>query len=193
MILAVGRFQAPVSSGPYKAQDRLIEAFAQLTELHPTWRLELAGGTTDRPEDVAYLARLGRMADGLPITLRPDCSYHDLEELYSRASLYWHAQGLGVDLTQHPVAAEHFGISTVEAMSAGALPRVIDAGGPAEVAAPLADARWTTLEELIALTRRWVGRGVAAREDAAHGAVARAREFDRAHFRRRLAQLLGSG
>ena len=44
--------------------------------------------------------------------------------------LFWHAAGLGEDPTTNPDRFEHFGISVVEAMSAGAVPMVYEHGGP---------------------------------------------------------------
>ena len=64
-----------------------------------------------------------------------DVPRDELLELYSRASLFWHAAGHGQDDRRHPERLEHFGITTVEAMAHGAVPLVFPAGGPAEVVA----------------------------------------------------------
>ena len=42
--------------------------------------------------------------------------------LYRDAKIFWHAAGMKSDETIYPELAEHFGISTVEAMSAGCVP-----------------------------------------------------------------------
>ena len=65
--------------------------------------------------------------------LHADASGAELRDLYGRASIFWHAAGLGEDPERHPDRYEHFGITTVEAMSAGAVPVVIDAAGQAEI------------------------------------------------------------
>ena len=62
-----------------------------------------------------------------PLTLR------ELRSLFARASVYWHATGLGEDPELHPERMEHFGIATVEAMSAGAVPVAIGVAGQLEV------------------------------------------------------------
>ncbi len=49
----------------------------------------------------------------------------ELADLYARASIFWHAAGLGEDAEDDPNRMEHFGISIVEAMSAGAVPVVL--------------------------------------------------------------------
>ncbi len=53
--------------------------------------------------------------------------------LFRKASIFWHGAGLGEDEQLHPEKFEHFGITTVEAMSAGCIPVVIDKGGQKEI------------------------------------------------------------
>ena len=65
--------------------------------------------------------------------LHVDSSGAELDALYRGAAVYWHATGLDEDIDDDPVRAEHFGITTVEAMSAGAVPVVIAAGGQPEI------------------------------------------------------------
>ena len=57
----------------------------------------------------------------------------DLAGLYQEAEIYWHGTGLGTDLEQEPEKAEHFGISLVEAMSAGCVVFAYGSGGPREI------------------------------------------------------------
>ena len=52
------------------------------------------------------------------------------------ASIYWHATGFGTSEQMQPSKQEHFGMSIVEAMSAGAVPIAFDAGGPRETVDP---------------------------------------------------------
>ena len=56
-----------------------------------------------------------------------------LRSLYAHTSVYWHATGFGEDENKFPQKMEHFGISTVEAQSAGAVPVVIGKGGQKEI------------------------------------------------------------
>ena len=77
----------------------------------------------------------------------------EVRDLYSRAALFWHATGLGEDEETHPERLEHFGISTVEAMSAGAVPVVIGRAGQLELFEDgIAGYHWQTLDELVART-----------------------------------------
>ena len=185
-IAVVGRFQAPGSHVPYKAQDVLLRTFASMSDLHAEgWRLVMVGGTT--PEDATYLAGLRREAQGLPVTIVADGSREDVRALLGEASLYWHAQGFGQDARGHPETQEHFGISTVEAMSAGAIPLVHGSAGPAEVVAGVDGLRcWTDPAELAALTREWAARSPDEADPVRARCRSRAAEFDEVHFRRRI-------
>ena len=97
------------------------------------------------------------MADGLPVVLHPDASGAELRDLYARASIFWHAAGLGEDPERHPDRFEHFGITTVEAMSAGAVPVVIDAAGQIEIVDHGVDGyRFAGLDDLVTHTERLI-------------------------------------
>jgi hypothetical protein len=155
VILSVGRFFAP-GRGHAKKQLEMVRAFRRCAVSLPGWELHLLGGCS--PEDRPYLEQVRAEADDLPVVLHVDASGAELAELYARASIYWHATGLGEDLDADPVRAEHFGIAVVEAMSAGAVPIVLDAGGPAEVVRPGQDGWWfRDLDGLVASTLALVG------------------------------------
>ena len=68
----------------------------------------------------------------------------DILNEYKLAKIYWHASGFGEDLETHPEKAEHFGITTVEAMINGLVPIVIDAGGQKEI---VVQDRWVFMED----------------------------------------------
>jgi glycosyltransferase involved in cell wall biosynthesis len=169
IILAVGRFFDP-ASGHGKHQLELVDAFRSLGEAG--WTLHLVGGC--EPEGERYLARVRAAADGLPVHLHPDASGAELRALYGSASLFWHATGLGEDRGR-PERFEHFGITTVEAMSAGAVPLVFAGGGQLEVVEPGRSGRfWSTPAELVAATRELIADP--ARRTAMAGAARRAAE-----------------
>lgn len=80
---------------------------------------------------MAHYEKLVAQAAGLPVQFHVNASQETIAALYANSSVYWHAAGVGVDELQEPHRCEHFGISVVEAMSAGCVPLVFRLGGPA--------------------------------------------------------------
>jgi glycosyltransferase involved in cell wall biosynthesis len=156
VILSVGRFFLP-GSGHNKKQLEMVTAFRRLVERGRAegWEYHLVGGCA--PEHQPYLHQIRTAAEGLPVVLHPDASGAELRELYGRASIFWHAAGLGEDPERHPDRYEHFGITTVEAMSAGAVPVVIDAAGQVEIVEQGASGyRFAGLDDLVTHTERLI-------------------------------------
>lgn len=148
IILSVGRFEPSLNA---KHQDILIRAFQELSPSIPGWKLVLAGGSASDE----WLNRLKKMAEGAAIEFAPNVSHDGLTELYRQASIYWHAAGYGVDESKNPELTEHFGISTVEAISAGCIPLVVPSGGQREIIAD-PEFHWHTTEDLVAKTRKLI-------------------------------------
>lgn len=144
LILSVGRFEPSLNA---KKQDILIDAFRELSPKLPSWKLVLAGGASCEE----WVTTLKKKANGLPIEFAINTSYEHLCELYSQATIYWHAAGYGIDEVKNPELTEHFGISTVEAISAGCVPIVIGKGGQTEIVTNQS-LRWETIPELISTT-----------------------------------------
>ena len=154
-ILNVGRFVADVGDTLLKRQDVLVDAFAALTELHADgWTLDLVGPVHDEGPSRAAVEALKERAAGLPVRFHEAVDHADLVRFMNEARIYWHATGLGSDPEVNPGNQEHFGMSTVEAMSAGAVPIVLDtAGARHSVRHGVDGIRWSTLPELLAATR----------------------------------------
>lgn len=142
IILGVGRFDGLLHS---KRQDVLIEAFKKLSA--PGWKLILAGGDIGTSTVVHTL----QQAIGLfPVELIVNPTFDIVQDLYGKASLFWHAAGYQVNEQQNPEKVEHFGIATVEAMSAGTIPLAYDAGGQREIIQPGVNGYlWHTIDELV--------------------------------------------
>ncbi|MDO8657097.1 MAG: glycosyltransferase [Candidatus Levybacteria bacterium] len=132
VILHVGRFHVDENGSNYKKQDVMIRLFKSMVDSGlKNWKLILVIGVKDKDKD-----KLQRLKDEIvkhPIEIIENPSNKTLWENYSKAKIYWHATGFGENLEKYPDKAEHFGISTVEAMGVGAVPVVINAGGQKEI------------------------------------------------------------
>lgn len=189
IILSVGRFFAGSHN---KKHLPMIAAFRALCDAGLRgWEYHLAGGCDEaRPEHREYLARVRQAAAGYPITLHVNAPFAHLQQLYSEGSIFWHATGFGEDPNRDPDSFEHFGITTVEAMSAGCVPVVIAKAGQIEtVEGDKSGLLWNDLHELQAQTRRLIGDG-ALLQRLALGAVQRSRTFEYNAFADRVRAVL---
>ncbi len=184
----VGKFAADIGNlAMNKRQDVLIETFKALPDLHQTgWQLHLAGGCDLMPENQVQVAALQRAAEGYPIFFHVNASLAALQQLYRTATLYWHASGYGSDAQCYPNTQEHFGITVVEAMSAGAIPVVFNSGGPTEtVTHGVNGFVWNHLSELTAYTRS-LAADEPLRSALSQQAIAHSQHFSKANFLARL-------
>ena len=130
-ILSVGRFGP---DGHCKRQDVMIGVFKELCRYEDSSiELHLAGslGADDRARD--YFFDLKKMSEGLRVYFHVNVSADGLRDLYLQSDVYWHMTGAKENYYLNPERFEHFGITIVEAMSAGCIPIVIRCGGPAEI------------------------------------------------------------
>lgn len=188
-IIHVGRFFA---GGHCKRQDFLITSFrALLPKLDRNAELHLAGALHPEARHRDYLLGLQEMAKDLPVRFHINESPEALARLYRQSAVYWHATGVGADPDLEPEKCEHFGISVVEAMSAGCVPVVYDKGGPAEVVEHgRTGFHFSSAEDLVDCTRRLlVDREAPWVAQVATAAVQRASEFAKENFIRSWAEL----
>ncbi|MCA9373253.1 glycosyltransferase family 4 protein [Candidatus Woesebacteria bacterium] len=154
IILSVGRFFPQLHS---KRQEIIVEAFLQLLKEQPrlfqNWQLVLVGTV----ENADYFNKIKKLAGSAPIVFETDLDRVAVQSLYAQARIFWHASGYQVDPERNPEKVEHFGISTVEAMAAGAIPMVIPSGGQMEAIPPeLQDYTWNNISQLVNQTTRLV-------------------------------------
>lgn len=149
IILLVSRFD------PKKNILETVQFFAENETRFPGWHLVVAGSYSD--SDRAYFEHTRDVAADHRIDILPNLPINDLRALYQKASIFWHAMGMTADEANNPVDVEHFGITTVEAMAAGAVPVVIDKGGQREIVDDgINGFRWKNLEELGSLTQKLI-------------------------------------
>ena len=135
-LIGVGRFFV---GGHNKRHDKLIEAYSILsdrlakTSENVAYELHLAGAVHAGQEHRNHLASLKASADQLQVRFHVNATRAHLKQLYRQSKVYWHAAGWGVDPNHSPEQAEHFGITIVEAMSAGCIPVAFAVGGPPEI------------------------------------------------------------
>lgn len=182
LILSVGRFFTGLYND--KRYDVLINAFKSLSSRPAAagWRYVLAGSCGDDRASLQHLAHLKASAQGFNIDFAVNISQDELKSLYSQATLFWHAAGYGVNEDLTPDRTEHFGMTTVEAMSASCVPVVINRGGQKEIVSHNESGYlWETIDQLVDITADLMlhpDRIIPLQQ------IARARfwDFDRAHF-----------
>jgi glycosyltransferase involved in cell wall biosynthesis len=132
-IFHVGRFRVMnVKTQDYKKQQVMIDTFKSLVDGGlKNWKFLLAVSLPDENDET--FIKMKNTTKNYPIEFLVNSDNKKLWKEGSKAKIYWHATGYGEDLKANPHYAEHFGISTVEAMGAGLVPVVINAGGQKEI------------------------------------------------------------
>lgn len=186
IILSVARFTTTLHS---KKQEMLVKTFKKLFDQGVRdWQFILAGGVS--VEEKQLVEKLEQEIGNYPIKIISNVSFENLITLYGKASLFWHAAGFGIDEEKEPEKVEHFGITTVEAMSAGCVPVVIKRGGQKEIIEEGSSGFFfESEEELIAKTRKLI-------EDkniflkASQGARERSKFFSKENFCKRIGSVM---
>jgi glycosyltransferase involved in cell wall biosynthesis len=152
LILSVGRFSGYPIGTVSKRQLEMTKAFS---EMETPWEYASIGAVGKSGCDRDYFARVQGVAEegGDRIEIIADAPHATLKQLYGAAKIFWHAAGYGDDDRAHPELMEHFGIATVDAMSAGAVPVVINKGAQPEIVEHgVSGFLWNTLDELKSYT-----------------------------------------
>lgn len=132
-ICSVGRF---FTLGHGKKQEILLEVFKKLCDkTHKKWELHLVGGLGDEPSSIDFFKYLKNEAKGYPVFFHINAPRQEVEEVYLKSKIYWHATGFGEEEQIHPIRFEHFGISPIEALSAKCIPILFNGGGLREIIA----------------------------------------------------------
>jgi glycosyltransferase involved in cell wall biosynthesis len=154
LVLNVGRFFHDGPMRHHKQQEILVDAFSKMEdEIAQGWQLHLIGNVGPESADRKFLDGLLQKSRNYPIRVSTGLDIHALRDEYRKAAIYWHATGYGVAENEYPEKHEHFGMTVIEAMSAGAVPIVIDGGGPrTTVRSGVNGFTWRETDELIART-----------------------------------------
>lgn len=180
MILSVARFEI----GGSKKQLEMIDAFRDLCKkdkrIKKGWKLVLAGGT---PKENPYYDKVGQKAKRMRnIEIVINLNNYEIKQLYSKASIFWHACGLD-EIDPHLI--EHFGMTTVEAMQNYCVPVVIDGGGQREIVEHgISGFRFTSKEELKSYTLKLINDDY-LREKMAKNAHNRSKKFTKEEFKKK--------
>lgn len=185
LILNVSRFTSFFGA---KKQEVMIEVFKNLIDEGLSgWEFYLAGGLLE--SDRGYFAKLKKMINNYPIKLLANVPFKEIKQYYGQAKIYWHAAGFGEDEKQHPELFEHFGISVVEAMAAGAVPIVFNGGGLKEIITENSGFLWSTKPELKTITLKLINDGNQFLELSSR-AKKRAQNFSKELFLRRFDEIM---
>jgi glycosyltransferase involved in cell wall biosynthesis len=187
IILNVARFFEDTPSSHHKRQDVLIEAFRKLVdEYEQDWQLHLVGNVGVSPGDQTFVEHLRFASERYPVQILTGLNFDLLRQEYRNASIYWHATGFGFREDDRPSKQEHFGMSIIEAMSAGAVPLAFDGGGPRESIRPGVNGYlWTSKDELIHHTR-YLASNAARMECMSAAAVEDSKQFGAGAFLARM-------
>lgn len=193
MILHVGRFIAGNDDGEWqpKGQALMLDTFKCLTDLHNEgWELHFVGSIGPDKRSAKFAKTVVQNAAGFPVFFHFNATREEVRDLYRRAAIYWHATGYGFDVDRYPAKQEHFGIATVEAMSAGAIPVVYASGGQKEIVADGVDGVWwNDVDGLISQTVR-LAEDPALRCKLTQEAILSSKRFGKAAFAAQIDQLI---
>ncbi len=188
-ILSVGRFDTYAHP---KRQREMAKTFAELSGQGDLagWEYYCLGGLGQRAEDHQYFAQVQEVASSSPAHITANVLRAELKIRYEQAAIFWHAAGLDEDSDLTPWQAEHFGITTVEAMAAGCVPIVINKGGQPEIVEHgVSGFVWQTLHELKEYTQL-LANDSPQREAMSEAARRRADYYSREHYIKRFRRVL---
>lgn len=152
-ILTVGRYQPYENGADFKKIGLLIEVFKKFYENNKDWKMKIVTSVR-RVDEEEFNKRIRANIDN-SIEIIKNGEFNDVQNAYKKSMIYWHAAGYGEDIDNHPERVEHFGMSTVEAMTSGCVPIVVNLGGQKEIVKANENGfLWNTKEELLRITER---------------------------------------
>lgn len=186
IILYVGRFSQLLQS---KGQEILVEVFKRFYKAgYKDWKLYLVGGTEVGGRKFVNNLRIDAL--GAPVIIKENINFKELKGLYGKATFFWSASGFNMDEEEHPEMVEHFGITLVEAMAAGAIPLAVKKGGHKEIIDSAKNGfLWSKKSELLTLTELLVS-DKKKRREMVKSAKERSKYFSYESFEKNFTKLL---
>lgn len=164
LVVTVGRI------APEKRMDLFLDVARELSQI----KFVIVGSIT--PDKRSYAESLKRRApDNLSIVVAP---LRKVRHVLGRAKVYVHC-----------ARNEHFGITIVEAMSAGVVPVVNNSGGPREIVSEGVGYKWDTIPEAVAQVSKIV-KDDALRRQLAIAAARRSKFFGPEEFESGMGRVL---
>ena len=160
-----------------KKIDVILRGLATSDFLTGNARILVAGSAIS--EDASFVESLRN--EFPKVEFHCDPTRPELEDLYAASGIFVHAMGYGEESPQN---FEHFGITTVEAMSAGCVPVVIDKGGQREIVSDGFGFRWNTIREMVEKTE-WLVKNPAEAERIREKAIKRGSLFCKENFHKK--------
>jgi len=189
VILTVGRFSLLPNGENFKKLDILINSFKEFQKKRlKGWRLIVVTSVNEDLKKEFEDFKKTIKSNYIQVLENPN--FEEISEVYSKAKIYWHAAGYRENLVKNPERAEHFGMSTVEAMSHGAVPVVINAGGQTEIVKDGYNGYlWNSVDELVTKTHQ-LARDHAHMSELSKQAIIDSQNFSKERFCEELNHLI---
>jgi glycosyltransferase involved in cell wall biosynthesis len=137
-------------------------------------------GSVNTKENQDYLEILkSKTANNINFIINP--SRDTIQSIFNQSLIFWHSMGYG---ETDKFLFEHFGMTTVEAMSSGLIPIVINKGGQSEIVDHYTNGfKWNSLEELIYFTNYFLKLTLKEKKMLSKKAVQKASYFSYENFK----------
>lgn len=193
-IISVGRF---FFGSHNKKHLEMIRFFKKMYDsnriLFSEWEYHLCGGLEGGHLNKMYFERIKDECVGYPIFIHENIKLNELIKLYSESKIFWHASGYMENENLSPERFEHFGITTVEAMSSGCVPIVINKAGQKEIIENRKDGiLWETCDDLIRNTVM-LAQNESKRRKISKKAIEKSKVFSRENFNDKVNLLIEKG
>lgn len=165
-----------------KKIDLLLSAYENSDYLKNNCHLVVMGSI--KQESSSYIESIKKISPSVEFHFNP--SRTEIEKILSESEIFWHAKGIDEN---DPRLFEHFGITTVEAMSAGCVPIVINKGGQQEIVTENCGFKFNTLDEMISYTEHLMKNPVLI-EGFREQAIKRSEQFSKQMFKLNFEKIL---